>query len=335
MTALATGTQDHAWEAEPQIEPRSLLLVNPRSFRMASRNRLQRIDQFAQSRRIPLYAVHGPEEIAAALADAAPGPDDRLIIIGGDGTLQAAVSELAPAAEKRLAPRLCMLGGGRTNFTARDLGSHRRLLGSLEHLLAEPAAWKATDRAVLRLSSDRQEPLYGFFIAGALVDAVIRDCHAYRARGVGWLRTGQIATPWRLTQLAWLTASGRKRFPAPALELNAEGLGTLSGPIRILLMTSLQHESGLLNPYAARGEGPLRLTAVHAQAPAFWRSLPRLLSGRFGPKQCPDQGYLSGSARAVTLSGLSSICLDGQEYSLDPGCELRVEAGPAFRFLHP
>jgi len=321
--------------AAPQIEPRSLILVNPRSFRMASRNRLERIDRLAHARRIPLYAVHGPEEIAAALADAAPGPDDRLIIIGGDGTLQAAVSALAPAAEQCRAPSLCMLGGGRTNFTARDLGSHRRLLGSLEHLLTKPAAWKAADRAVLRLAGDRQGPLYGFFVAGALVDAVIRDCHAYRARSVGRLRTGQIATPWRLMQLAWLAASGRKRFPLPMLKLQAQGLGTLSGPIRILLLTSLQHESGLLNPYAARGEGLVRLTAVHAQAPAFWPGLPRLLRGRFGPQQSLDQGYLSGNAQAVMVSGLSSLCLDGQEYSLDPDCELRVEAGPTFRFLHP
>lgn len=315
--------------------PHSLILANPRSFRMASRNRLQRIDRLAHANAIPLYAVHGPTEIAAALADAAPGPADRVIIIGGDGTLQAAVTELAPLAEKNEAPTLCMLGGGRTNFTARDLGSHDRLLRSLEHLVRHPTAWSAAERSVLRVSGSEHGPLYGFFVAGALVDAVIRDCHAYRARHRGWLRTGHTATPWRLAQLGAQALVGRSRFSLPMLDLEAEGLGALNGPVRVLLLTSLRHEKGGLNPYAQRGSGPVRLTAVHARAPGFWRRLPALISGRFGDSLTPETGYLSGHSTRVSVRGLPSICLDGQEFVLDPASPLRIETGPAFRFLQP
>lgn len=301
---------------------------------MATRNRRRRIDQIAQARQIPIYRVHGPVEIAAALAEIQPGPSDQLIIIGGDGTLQAVVSELAERAELDHAPALCMLGGGRTNFTARDLGSHERLLGALEHLITRPGEWSATERPVLRISGSEHGPLYGFFVAGALVDAVIRDCHAYRAGG-GWLRQGHAATPWRLLQLGALGLIGRRHFPLPELRLQADGLGELSGSTRILLVTSLQHESGLLNPYAARGRGPVRVTAIQRGARGLWRRLPALLTGRLVLGDGPEQGYLSGSTSRLRVSGLASICLDGQEYPLDPARTLDIEAGPVFRFLHP
>lgn len=302
---------------------------------MTSRNRLQRIDQLAQAHQVPLYSVHGPAEIGAALADSAPRADDRVIIIGGDGTLQAAVSVLAKRAGNGSAPTLCMLGGGRTNFTARDLGSHNRLLRSLEQLITRPDAWSGVERRVLRLRTPEHGSLYGFFVAGALVDAVIRDCHDYRTRHKGWLRNGHAATQWRLVQLAFLRLIGRKVFCVPNLQMTAPSLGTLSGPCRILLVTSLKHESGLLDPYADRGEGPLRVTAIHARAEGFWRGLPALLTGRFRPRQAPTSGYLSGRTRRLEIAGLASICLDGQEFALDPARSLIIEPGPAFRFLQP
>lgn len=321
--------------AAEAAQPRRIILANPRSFRMASHNRLQRIDQLAQRAAVPLHAVHDPSEIAAVLSAASLGAHDLLIIIGGDGTLQAAVSELAPQAAAGLAPRLCMLGGGRTNFTARDLGSHQRLLGSLQHLLDTPAAWREVERPTLRISGSEHGELHGFFIAGALVDAVIRDCHEFRARSRGWLATGHAATPWRLAQLAVLGLVGRKRFGLPELQIEAEGLGALDGTMRILLITSLLHHTGLLNPYAERGDGAVRFTAIAQTAAGFWRRLPALLGGRFAAQLQPENGYLSGSTQRLSLSGLASICLDGQEYELNPQARLLIEAGPMFRFLQP
>lgn len=302
---------------------------------MASRNRAQRIARIAKDHQIPVYQVQGPAEIAAALAEVCPGPTDQLIIVGGDGTLQATVSELAAQAEAGRAPALCMLGGGRTNFTARDLGSHDRLLGSLQHLIDRPTDWHTTMRPVLRLRGSEHGTLYGFFVAGALVDAVIRDCHAYRAAGSGWLRQGHAGTPWRLIQLAALGLVGRKRFALPELEVAAESLGQTRGTVRILLVTSLQHDSGILNPYAARGSGAVRVTAIQHGARSFWRRLPALLVGRLNLADSPECGYLSGNTAGLSVSGLSSICLDGQQYQLDPGRTLEIDAGPAFRFLHP
>lgn len=335
MNPVAARTLDCARAAEQAAAQRRFILANPNSFRMSRRNRLQRIDALARTHKLPLYTVRGPAEIAAALADIQAGPADQLIIIGGDGTLQAAVSELAAQAEAKQAPQLIMLGGGRTNFTARDVGSHDRLLGALTHLLQQPDDWQAVERAALKISGSAHGDLYGFFVAGALVDSVIRDCHKHRARSRNRLSTGLAATPLRLSQLAVLGLIGRKKFDLPSIHLETSDLGRLEGRTRILLLTSLQHASGLLNPYAARGTGPVRVTAILDRAPGFWRRLPGLLRGRFPDIAAPLNGYLSGSTAALRLRGLPSICLDGQEYRLDSNTTLQVEAGPVFRFLHP
>ncbi len=314
---------------------RTVILANPNSFRMAIGKHLAQVDRLARAGAMSLYPVQSPADIASALAEAAPGVDDRLVIIGGDGTLQAVVTELVAPAERGQAPTLCMLGGGRTNLTARDLGSHRRVLQRLEQLSTRPSEWHCSWRSVLRLGGSQHGPLYGFFVAGALVDAVIRDCHAYRARSRGWLRTGHGATPWRLSQLGLQALSGRSRFELPSLAVRADGLGSLSGPCRILLLSTLHHQGAGLSPYADRGQGPLRVTAIHQQAQAFWRHLPGLVAGRLAAGLGPQTGYLSGRSHRVQVLGLPSICLDGQEFALDPERPLQVEAGPDFRFLHP
>ena len=334
MGSVAAEHRDWQASADPGQASRRFILANPRSFRMGGRNRGQRIEQIANDHQTPLFRVQGPTEIAAVLSQVQPGPSDQLIIVGGDGTLQAAVSELAGPAEQGLAPTLCMLGGGRTNFTARDLGSHARLLCSLEQLLTSPADWQSSERPVLRISGSEHGTLHGFFVAGALVDAVIRDLHAFRLRG-GPLRRSNLSTPWRLLQLGVLALIGRQRFALPELSITAEGLGEARGSMRIFLATSLQHDKGLLNPYADRGQGQLRVTAIRAGAQNFWLRLPRLLTGRLDPAHGPEKGFLSGRASGLQVSGLASICLDGQEYPLDPSEALEIDTGPVFRFLHP
>ena len=313
---------------------RTVLLANPGSFRMSGARRLGRIARLADARGIALYPVHGPEDVAAAVRAAGLASADRLVVIGGDGTMQATITCLTAQAENGTAPALCMLGGGRTNFTARDLGSHARLFRSLQRLIDSPGSWSIEQRRVLEIHTKTHGSLYGFFVAGAMVDEIIRDCHEYRHRHSDWLRSGHPATLWRVAQLSLLGLTGRRSFHQPKLRVEAAELGCLAGPVRLVLISSLQH-AGAFDPYADRGTGDLRLTVVGADAGRFWRRLPALLRGRFQPDQNPASGYLSGRTRRMHVQGLPSICLDGQEFSLDPEETVRVQAGPAFRFLRP
>ena len=274
------------------------------------------------------------EQIAAAVHDAVQADVELLVIIGGDGTLQAAVTTLAEATTSRAAPKLLVLGGGRTNYVARDLGSHAHLPASLEKALDRPRELDQQRRFSLRVHQSGSAPQHGFFIGGALVDEVIRDCHRYRA-GNGFWQRGHLSTPLRLGQLAALALIGRSRFEAPLMNVDAAPLGRLEGPIRLLLLTSLHHRDEVIDPYVDRGEGAIRLTAVAARAPAFWRRLYRLVRGRYHPAMIPDTGYLSGATESVRIDGLKGISLDGQEFDFDPNQPVEIRPGPEFEFLRP
>lgn len=311
------------------------ILVNPRSFRVNGKGQLDSIQRRAAATGVPVHVVEEPEDIAGVLSENASREAQTLVVIGGDGTLQALASALADVSGTS-APKVLALGGGRTNFTARDLGTDRRLDQLLERALTRPQGWRVALRPVLALEHPHlTAPLYGFFVAAALVDHLIRDCHRYRTRHRGWLRTGHPSSAWRVAQLALLGMVGRHHFEPPQARVEAGSLGSLQGSLRLLIATSLEHAEGWLDPYAKRGQGTLRVTAVSASAHRFWGRLPSLLRGSFRDGWQPGNGYLSGRTDQLRLRGLNTFCIDGQEFELDPTEEIIVRAGPDIHFLVP
>jgi hypothetical protein len=206
----------------------------------------------------------------------------------------------------------------------------------MEQALHRPQALGTARRRILSLEQPATgRTLHGFFVAGALVDHVIRDCHSYRSRHRGWLRTGHPSSAWRVLQLGMLGAMGRSRFRPQAMTIDAGALGVLEQPVRLLIATSLEHQRGWIDPYADRGSGQLRLTAIGARAARFWPTLPGLLRGRLATGLRPETGYLSGRTERASVRGLDAVCVDGQEYDLDPSLELILQPGPEFSFLTP
>jgi diacylglycerol kinase (ATP) len=310
------------------------LLLNARSFSLSQRDRAWQLETIAGRARVPVVPVHDRESIAGALDAVIAGGADLVAIAGGDGTIQAALSHLGMLPADRV-PRLMVLGGGRTNLTSRDFGARGGPLAVFERA-RRPGAWLQTiRRRVLTLSQPGSPPYSGFFVAGGLVDQLIRECHRYRAAGEGALRDGRPSTAWFLLRTAALAATGDYVYRPPRLEVAADGLGRLSAPMPFLLCTTLEHSTELLDPYARRGAGPLRLTAVRSGAEGFWRRLPGLVRGRFADTMDADAGYLSGKCTGIRITGLRTVALDGQELELDPGQPLDIAPGREFVFLQP
>lgn len=309
-----------------------MVLLNPRSFRMGLRNRADRLTALLKHYALPFQAVRSADDIDRAIQTALNRQVQQLIIIGGDGTLQGAVTCLARL-DSNVRPRLLMLGGGRTNYTARDLGTHDRLITTLTAALEQSEAFRPQRRLTLAVRQQGQPVQHGFFIAGGLVDWVIRDCHAYRANGTGPLRTGHLSSTWRLLQLAGQAVVGKGDYRPPRLTIEAQGLKPFEHANRLLLMTTLEHSTDWVAPYADRGQGSIRLTAIDHRATGFWRRLPRLVSGRYAAGMTPDHGYLSQRGDAFRLLGLQSISLDGQDFDLDPNQTVSIEKGLELEFL--
>jgi hypothetical protein len=308
------------------------------SFR-AARGLAERASALAQARGAEVIRVRSADDVAAALDRVLVRRQRRLAVLGGDGTVHAVVVRLARLPEGHWLPDLLILPGGRSNLTAADLVGRGNPLAKLERALAcaDDGRWDSgvVERVPLRIAQEPAPPRFGFFLGGAAVDNIVRRAQDRRNGRSGPLRTGHLATPWFLAQLAALALFGRAEVESPTLQVDAGACGSLRGEMRLLLVTTLLHRTGLFDPYAARGQGDLRLTAVTRGARRFWRALPRLLTGRYSTAMNLDNGYLSGRCARVQIVGLAGYVLDGERFDTDPARPVVITPGPRLRFFSP
>jgi hypothetical protein len=323
--------------AQSALAPRApCLVVNPKSFASARHGLAQRAAQLARARGIEVVHAEDSAGIAAALDLLLQRRQHAIFLLAGDGTVQAVANRLASLPAGVPQPHLLVLGGGRTNLTAADLGGRGDVLSKLETALArwhEGAALRTEIRPVLRIEQPPAPARHGFFLAAGLMDHAIRTCHRHRASGNGILRNGDLGTAWALFKLA-LPAMLSLREPAlDALRVEVPGREGLAKPARWLIATTLQNRQGLLDPYAQRGQGAVRFTAVAARGVGLWARLPWMAMGRFTRAMDAKRGYLSGRCDALRMLGLSSYTLDGEEFVADPARPVTIREGERLTFL--
>ncbi|MDB5998322.1 MAG: diacylglycerol kinase, catalytic region [Rhizobacter sp.] len=312
------------------------MIVNPLSY-SAARGLASKAAGVARAHGAEVVVVNSLATLNAAVESILLRRQRQVIVLAGDGTVQAIVDQLASQAAGSWMPDLLVLPGGRSNLTSIDLVPGGRALATLELALkrASEQRWDeaVVERATLRNEQSPAAPRHGFFVAAALVDSVIRWCHQQRADEGGAVHAGALSTVWCLLKLSALALVGRTGLSCPPLRIDTDACGRMSEPTRVLLATTLLHRTGLFNPYAPRGKGALRLTAVALRAPRFWRSLPRLLTQKFSKSMDLDNGYLSGACERIQITGLHGYSLDGEEFDADPLRPVTITLGPRMRFL--
>ena len=100
--------------------------------------------------------------------------------------------------------------------------------------------------------------------------------------------------------------------------------------MRLLLATTLLHRTGPLDPYAPRGDGPLRLTAVTAGARRFWPALPRLLTGRYSAAMTADRAISAADANGSGSPASPATCSTASAST--PTRRGRSRSSPVLRF---
>lgn len=311
-------------------------LINPLSFRMSLRDRASRTAERVRAHGGSVFEVSDLTQIEKALEQIRRQPVRHLVVAGGDGTLQGTVSWLARNLPPESTPQLILLSAGRTNYVADDIGTRSHFLETLETVLSRtPDQLHPVDRPTLKLEHPSIGEQHGFFLAGAMIDEVIRYVHRWQAERDTWLRRRHAASTAGVLSLAWRWALGRYRFDLPRLAIETDGLGCADAECRFLMMSTLNHDDSLVDPYARRGNGPLRLTAVRAGAKRLPLRLSKVARGRFSAAMTSENGYISGYCSRVMIKNLTCITLDGQEFDLDGRHPLVVSPGPAFRFLRP
>jgi hypothetical protein len=314
---------------------RPCLLVNPRSFR-ASRLRLaRRAADLARAAGLAVHEATNPRELDAVLDNLRRKNQQQIWMLAGDGMVHALAEYLAARHLDGWSPALLLLAGGRANVVPRECGGYPAM-PALRRALAALAAGRPLKEERIRtlcISQAGQPVRHGFLFAGSVLHDGVALCAAHRAAGSGWLHRSFFADPYVLLKLWLQVMVGRSPLsPYPEGVVQLPGQGELSAPLRILVASSLGLGGALYNPFAARGSGPVRLTAVAAAA-HFWRHLPALFRGRFDDNMNLAQGFLSGRGESATVRGLGGYALDGETFTTDPAAPITFSAGIELRVL--
>ncbi len=271
------------------------------------------------------FLVDHPEVARVETSSAQAVPDalwelahqdvELLVVNGGDGTLSHVLAEiLGTGAFDGRVPHVAVLRGGRTNMSARDLGSHRDPVRAMTNLLWAAQTGRVHERVVERPVLRVQygpgfDVRSGMFFGAGVIHRGIELVHRHFKAGRQGLFGASLMTSTLLARLA-LLGDSRGVLEPDKVGILIDGVSVERGESMLVMATSLDALFLGLRPFWGRGQGRVRFTSIAADAPEFGRSLPRILSGR--PKLEERDGYVSRNAQRVDLRMDCGFTVDGE-----------------------
>ena len=318
--------------------PRIALLSNPKST--GNLAQLPRIRAFCDEHPdIFHYEVEKAHQVGAALKTIARINPKMLVINGGDGTVQAALTELHNGGHfGNRPPPVAVLPSGKTNLIAMDLGAHGDPVASLEKLLAiaqEDLALHTVAREMiaLRCGSGEQLPVIGMFLGGAgLADTILYCRHKIYPLGLpNGLSHGITALALLARLFLRLKASFLPPHPRPLRVSLRSSTEQLTGRFSLLVVTTLDK---LLLSGDVRGPRPglLKLLAVEERPASLLRAFFASVSGKLGKGKL--RGVHFESADEISIEGDdSSVILDGETFRAQAGSPILLSPAQPLSFV--
>lgn len=306
------------------------ILCNPLSGRIRRRQAQVRrlLETFPGNR---LREVSGVADMAAALRSLAAEGVDLLVIVGGDGTVQMALSCLLNERPFAQLPVLAVVPAGTTNMTALDLGVRGgplRVLRRLQRRLQEPGTPRLVRRRAIRIRQANHADIHGMFFGAGGIAGGVRYFHSHiRRLGI----TGETASGLVILRFLGLFLLGRsKQVITPVRTCIREDAGPAQSDSCLFLLASTLDRLLLgMRPYWGAAAAPLHVTRVREFPARFWRSLPWLLSGRGGRLKESD-GYHSSNVRELELDMEDDFIVDGELYRAAGVLQLSTSEPAAF-----
>ena len=305
--------------------PRIALLSNPRSTgNLAQLSRIR--DYCAEHPDIFHYEVERAEQIGDALRTIARVRPRMLIINGGDGTVQAALTEMYNGGHfGSESPPVAVLPNGKTNLIALDLGAHGDPIRALERLVE--IAQGDLERYIvpreliaLRRSRDGDDrPVIGMFLGGAgLADTMLYCRHKIYPLGLPNGLAHLITAIALLVKLLLRVKAGFLPPDAKPLSVSVREKGAmLSGRFSVLAVTTLE-KLLLSGEIAGTSHGALKLIAIEERPASVLRAFVATLRGKLG------RGRLRGvhfeQADEISIEGENGdLILDGEMFRTEIG----------------
>ena len=260
--------------------------------------------------------------LPAAIARLARRDLDVLVVNGGDGTLQHALTEILERRAVSRLPLIAPLRGGRTNMTALDLGAHRDPVKGLHGLIEDARtgrlAPRIVERPVLRVELDRGRRVeYGmFFGVGVIRRAIGLTLDLFpEGRSQGGFGAG-LVTMGLVARLAFRPRDGV--LQPDKIQIRLDGKGVPAGEFYLAIATSLTRLFWRIDPFWGPGSGPVRFTSIASNARRVLATAPGILRGRAGPFAQPENGYTSRRVARAQLLFDSGFTVDGEIFESRP-----------------
>lgn len=315
------------------------LLSNPNST--GNRSLLPKVRCFcAQNPDIFHYEVEEMDQIAKALDMISRVKPKLLVINGGDGTVQATLTELYHGGHfEGTPPPVAVLPNGKTNLIALDLGSKGDPLVALERIV-ELAKGDMKDHLVVRemiaLSdgSEGARPVLGMFLGGAGLAETILYCRnkIYPLGLPNGVSHALAALAVMFSAIFGLKANFLPPRSRP-VSITLLRDGVLQGIFSVLIVTTLEK---LLLLGAQTGQasklGKMKFLAVDQQPWAMVRMVTASLFGRLGKHKMQGVHIEQGDTIRID-SEQSSVILDGEIYEANSERPIYLRSTPPIPFL--
>jgi hypothetical protein len=318
--------------------PRIALLSNPKST--GNLAQLPRIRAFcADHPDIFHYEVEHAHQVGEALKSIARVHPRVLAINGGDGTVQAALTEIHNGGHfDGDAPPVAVLPSGKTNLIALDLGAQGDPIAALERLIAiaqgDLAPYiVARELIALRHGGGEDKPVIGMFLGGAgLADTMLYCRDKIYPLG---LPNGLAHVLTALALLAKMFLNAKASFLPPDPEplnvsLRDEG-SRLTGRFSLLAVTTLERLL-LSSELGGKKQGSLKLLAIEERPVSLIRAFAASLVGKLGRSHV--RGVHFEEADEITIeSDSSNVILDGETFRAERGNPINLRPAQPLAFV--
>jgi diacylglycerol kinase family enzyme len=307
---------------------RVALLSNPRST--GNRHLLPRIRAFCGGHQdIFHYEVEHVEQVGAALQTIARVKPKVLVINGGDGTVQAALTEIHNGRHfGDDPPPVAVLPNGKTNLIAHDLGADGDPIVALERVLELARADLAPHivrRELIALSGGTADglPVLGMFLGGAMLADTMLYCR-HRLYPLGLPNGVAHFLALMLGLLAVVIGRRARYLPQRRTPLVVSVLrqGQRTGYFAVIMVTTLQRLlfKGSM-PGANQRSGAMQLLIIDRNIISLVRALFAAVRGRLGRSRLSGVHLERGDE--IRIEGeQSSVILDGELFQAAAGCPI-------------
>jgi hypothetical protein len=322
--------------------PRIALLSNPKST--GNLAQLPRIREFcAEHPDIFHYEVERASQIGDAMRIIARVRPKVLVINGGDGTVQAALTEIYNGGHfGEQPPPVAVLPSGKTNLIALDLGARGDPIATLQRLIELARTdlgpyTVARELIALRRGNNAsgvdEQPIIGMFLGGAgLADTMLFCREKIYPLGLPNSVAHVIAAVATMAkQFLRIRASFLPPDSKPlSVSLSEQG-GTLTGRFSLLAVTTLE-KLLLSTDIGVHRQGTLKLLAIEERRRPLLRALLAKIAGKLG--RFNVDGVHIKEADEITIEGESSeLLLDGETIRAEAGRPIRLRTAEPLSFV--